>query len=154
METVVTCPGRYHGLPLYARTASLACVPCESTVLWWFSCASTTIFPLLLDDLLSWTVTTSTWAIPSYQRRPSSLRKSEGNVRFPTNLHGVHRSARPTSRWAPKAHHMMGKTQWRHCERSFGTNVLVLGKQRDKFASPSMVPQTHENEFVTEHLPN
>jgi len=24
---------------------------------------------------------------------------------------------------------MMGKTQYRHCERSFGTNVLVLGKQ-------------------------
>jgi len=34
-------------------------------------------------------------AIPSYQRRPSSLRKREGNVRFPTNLHGVRRS--PTS---------------------------------------------------------
>jgi len=24
-----------------------------------------------------------------------------------------------------------GKTQQRHCERSFGTNVLVLGKRRD-----------------------
>jgi len=38
-------------------------------------------------------------AIPSYQKRPSSssLRKREGNVRFPTNLHGVRRSARPTS---------------------------------------------------------
>jgi len=47
----------------------------------------------------------------SYQRRPSSPRKREGNVRFPTNLHGVRRSARPTSRWAPKAHRMMGKTQ-------------------------------------------
>jgi len=45
------------------------------------------------------------------------------------NLHGVCRSARPASRWALKAHRMMGKTQWRHCERSFGTNVLVLGKQ-------------------------
>ena len=49
-------------------------------------------------------------AIPSYQRRPSSPRKREENVRFPTNLHGVRRSARPTSRWAPKAHRMMGKT--------------------------------------------
>jgi len=50
-------------------------------------------------------------AIPSYQRRPSSPRKRGGNVRFPTNLHGVRRHARPTSRWAPKAHRMMGKTQ-------------------------------------------
>ena len=72
-------------------------------------------------------------AIPSYQRRPSSPRKREENVRFPTNLHGVRRSARPTSRWAPKAHRMMGRTQWRHCERSFGTNVLVLGKEHDNF---------------------
>jgi len=40
-----------------------------------------------------------------------SPRKREGNVRFPTNLHGVRRCARPTSRLAPKAHCMMGKTQ-------------------------------------------
>jgi len=76
-------------------------------------------------------------AVPSYQRWPSSPRKREGNVRFPTNLHGVRRSARPTSRWAPKAHRMMEKTQQWHCERSFGTNVLVLGKQRDNLLSPS-----------------
>jgi len=37
-------------------------------------------------------------AVPSYQRRPCSPRKREGNVRFPTNLHGVRRSARPTSK--------------------------------------------------------
>ena len=37
-------------------------------------------------------------AVPSYQRRPSSPRNREGNVRFPTNLHGVGRSGRPTSR--------------------------------------------------------
>ena len=37
-------------------------------------------------------------AVPSYQRQPSSPRNREGNVRFPTNLHGVRRSARPTSR--------------------------------------------------------
>jgi len=36
-------------------------------------------------------------AIPSYQR-PFFQRKREGNVRFPTNLHGDRRSARPTSR--------------------------------------------------------
>jgi len=35
---------------------------------------------------------TTAWAIPSYQRRPSSPGKREGNVRFPTNLHGVRRS--------------------------------------------------------------
>ena len=37
-------------------------------------------------------------AVPSYQRRPSSQRNREGNVRFPTNLHGVGRSGRSTSR--------------------------------------------------------
>jgi len=37
-------------------------------------------------------------AIPSYQRRPSSPNNREENVRFPTNLHGVRRYARPTSR--------------------------------------------------------
>jgi len=87
-------------------------------------------------------------AIPSYQRRPSSLKKMEGNVRFPTNLHVVRRSARPMSRWAPKAHCMMGKTQWRHCERSFGTNVLVLGKERDKFPLLSKPLKTDVNKNV------
>jgi len=28
-----------------------------------------------------------------------------------------------------QSHRMMGKTQQTHCEQSFGTNVLVLGKQ-------------------------
>jgi len=84
----------------------------------------------------------------SYQRRPSSLKKREGNVRFPTNLHGVRRSARPTSRWAPKAHRMIGKTQWRHCERSFGTNVLVLGKERDNFPLLSEPLKTDVNKNV------
>jgi len=37
-------------------------------------------------------------AVPSYQRQPSSPRMRERNVRFPTNLRGVRRSARPTSR--------------------------------------------------------
>jgi len=37
-------------------------------------------------------------AVLSYQGRPSSQRNREGNVRFPTNLHGVGRSGRPTSR--------------------------------------------------------
>ena len=94
-------------------------------------------FPKLANFPQSFTQLSKIWAMPSYQKRPSSLRKREGNVRFPTNLHGVRRSARPTSRWAPKAHRVMGKTQWRHCERSFGTNVLVLGKERDDFLSLS-----------------
>jgi len=84
-------------------------------------------------------------AIPSYQRRPSSLRKREGNVRFPTNLL-VRRSPRPTSRWAPKVHRMMGKTQWRHCEQSFGTNVLVLGKERVNFPLLSEPLKTDVNQ--------
>jgi len=41
----------------------------------------------------------------------SSSRNREGNVRFPTSLYEVRRSARPTSKWAPKVHRMMGKTQ-------------------------------------------
>ena len=50
-------------------------------------------------------------AIPSYQRRPSSLNRGKEMCTFPTNLHVVGRSARPTSRWASKVHRMMGKTQ-------------------------------------------
>jgi len=54
------------------------------------------------------------WSLPaglSHQRRQSSQRKMEWNVRVPTNLHGLDHSARPKSRWAPKTHRMMGKTQ-------------------------------------------
>ena len=89
-------------------------------------------------------------AVPSYQRRPSSPRMREGNVRFPSNLHGVRRPARPTSRWAPKAHRMMGKTQWRHRERSFGTNVPVLDKQRDNF--PLLSADVNKNVVVERFL--
>jgi len=32
---------------------------------------------------------------------------------------------------------MMRKTQYKHCEELFGTNVLVLGKRRDSFLLPS-----------------
>jgi len=56
--------------------------------------------------------------------------------------------ARPTSRWAPKAHRMMGKTQWRHRERSFGTNVPVLDKQRDNFPLLSEPLKTDVNKNV------
>jgi len=70
-------------------------------------------------------------------------------VRFPTNLHGVRRSARQTSRWAPKVHRMMGKTQWRHCEWSFGTNVLVLGKQRDNFLSLSKPQKSRDTNRIS-----
>jgi len=41
------------------------------------------------------------------------------------------------TRWAPKVHCIMVKTQYRHCEQSFGTNVFVLDKQRDNFLTPS-----------------
>ena len=85
-------------------------------------------------------IASSKWCPPTRVGSDSVLsktaifpKKREGNVRFPTNLHGVGRSARPTSRCTPMAHRMMGKTHWRHCERSFGTNVLVLGKQGDNF---------------------
>ena len=49
---------------------------------------------------------------------------------------------------APKAHRMMGKTQWRHCKRSFGTNVLVLGKQRNDFPLLSEPLKTDVNKNV------
>jgi len=39
-----------------------------------------------------------------------------------------------SSRWAPKAHHMMGKTQKGHCEQSFGTHVLVLAINTTTFS--------------------
>ena len=52
----------------------------------------------------------------------------------PMNLHGVGRSARPTSKWAPKAHHAIGKTRKGHCEWSSGTNVLVLAINTTTFS--------------------
>ena len=64
-------------------------------------------------------------AVLFYQRRPSSPEKREGNVRVPANLHRFDHLARTTSRWAPKVHRMKGKTQQRHCERTFG--VCVCG---------------------------
>ena len=60
------------------------------------------------------------------KRLPSSLNHWKHTCTVRMNLHGVCRSARPTFKWAPKAHHMMDKTQKGHCERSSGTNVLVL----------------------------
>jgi len=36
-------------------------------------------------------------------------------------------------KWAQEAHKMIGKTQQRHCEMSFGTHVLVLGKHATTF---------------------
>jgi len=77
----------------------------------------------------------------SYQRRPSSPRKKEGNVRFPTNLHGVRRSARTTSRWAyPKTKKkrepqpeaavsfrtVVTFVTWLICRTEFSSSELVL----------------------------
>ena len=56
-------------------------------------------------------------------------------------------SQSPTPRWAPKTHHLANKTQEGRCARSCGTNVFVLEHTRDKFTSPPIVLQTHENEF-------
>ena len=71
------------------------------------------------------------------------------------NLNGVSRSARPTSRLAPKAHCVMGKTQKGHCKRSFGTNVLVSVKRRDNFLSPSQPLKKDVNKnIVIEQLLN
>jgi len=46
-------------------------------------------------------------------------------------------------------HRMMIKTQQRHCERSIGTNVLVLGKTRDYFfsADATLKKDVNENSF-------
>jgi hypothetical protein len=57
---------------------------------WWFLCPGMSEIP--------------------YQRWPSSLNRGLEMCTFPTNLHGVGCSARPTSRWASKAHRMMRKT--------------------------------------------
>jgi len=46
--------------------------------------------------------------------RISSLRRGKEACMIPTNPHGVDRSARPLSRWAPKAHRMMTIKQQRH----------------------------------------
>jgi len=55
--------------------------------------------------------TLRTTAILSYQTRPSSLKRGKETCNVQLNLHRVGCSARPTCRWAPKAHCMMGKTQ-------------------------------------------
>jgi len=60
------------------------------------------------------------------KRRSSSLERGKETSTVPMNLHGVGRSARPTSKWAGKAHRMIEKRQKGYCERSFGTNVHVL----------------------------
>jgi len=65
-------------------------------------------------------------AIPSYQRRPSSLGQRNETCMIPMHPHGVDRSSRPTSRWAPKAHQMMAKKQQKRRGRTCGANVIVL----------------------------
>ena len=87
-------------------------------------------------------------AVAFYQRQPSSARKRERNMRASTNLHGVDRLAKPIFRCALKAYRMTGKTQQRHCERSCGKNVLVLGKTRY-----NLLKGDNEN-VVIEQVPN
>jgi len=69
--------------------------------------------------------------VPSFQRQPPSSREREGKETVPTNLHRVDVLAREKSGCASKAHRDSGKTQQRHCEGSFGTNVVLLGKTHD-----------------------
>jgi len=87
-------------------------------------------------------------AVVFHQRRPSSARKRERNMRVSTNLHGVDRLAKPIFRCALKAYRMTGKTQQRQCERSCGKNVLVLGKTRY-----NLFKGDNEN-VVIEQVPN
>jgi len=47
-------------------------------------------------------------------RRPSSLKQGKETCTFLMNLHGVGRSARPTSRWAPMVHHAFSWPRARH----------------------------------------
>ena len=71
------------------------------------------------------------------------------------NPHWVCRSARPTSRWAPKAHRMMAKQQCRHCKRSFGTNVLVSDKQLLHLSLAVLTSKRDVNKNVAiEQVPN
>jgi len=73
---------------------------------------------------------------------PCSLKKGKETCTVPMNLHGFGKFARPTSRWAPKAHHRMGKTQKGLCERSFGTNVLVFAINTTTFSRrPNLLKQ-------------
>ena len=87
------------------------------------------------------------------KRLPSSLNHWKHTCTVRMNLHGVCRSARPTFKWTPKAHHMMGKTQKGHCERSFGTKVLVSANNATTFSRrPNLLKRTStkmslQNEF-------
>jgi len=83
--------------------------------------------------------------------------KDKETCTFPMNLHKVGRSARPTSRWSPKAHHVMGKTHKRHCERSFGTHELIRQITRQihlALYSPSSTREWAWINVETKHLLN
>jgi len=111
----------------------------------------TTESPKILKDPLNWFCYSSQHECLTlililqndYQRfnliQDGHLPWNEGRKRrkVSMNPHGVCRPARPTSRWAPKAYRMMGRTQWRLCERSFGTNVLYYTNNHDTFLWPS-----------------
>jgi len=90
------------------------------------------------------------------RRRTSSLKQRKETCTVPMNLHGVGRSRRSTFKWAPKVHHMMGKTQKGHCERSFGTNaVLVLAINAKTFSRrPNLLKRTLTKNVIIEQVPN
>ena len=84
----------------------------------------------------------------SKTRTPFFLYLERGNAKDLQTIRSVVGCSKaPTPRMAPKAHHVTNKTQERHSARSCGANVLVLEQTCDKVTSPSIVPQTHENEF-------
>jgi len=93
-DSNLTWPSRYHPcrFPIQNVTTLITFCPAPIKLSW------TVCRPLRSDSVLS---------------KTAIFPKKEGRKRdiFLTNLHGVRRSARPTSRWAPKAHRMMGKTQ-------------------------------------------
>jgi len=70
------------------------------------------------------------------KRRPSTLKREKEYVHNPVV---VGRSARPTYRWAPKAHRTMNRTLQTHCARSSVTNVLSLKQNMPHLTSLSIL---------------
>jgi len=60
-----------------------------------------------------------------------------------TNLHGVHRSARPTSRWAPKAHHLF------RCEEESKTQIAWRNDSSLCWGGKTKAQSEHVNWKIT-----
>ena len=107
------------------RNEAIDDCPWYKTLLNFIYCNSQS-FHMRVYDSVPWTVA-ECWskeiAIPSYQRRLSSLRKRERNM------------SESSSMWAPKAHRMMGKTRGEH------SNAAVLHLS---FAGPDHIGPPEE----------